>query len=51
MHAATPNIAISGNVSPVIYRNSGRVSGTTPPKFTLSATQTSLKRCVAVDQP
>ncbi|TMG86060.1 MAG: prepilin-type N-terminal cleavage/methylation domain-containing protein [Betaproteobacteria bacterium] len=48
MHAATPNIAISGNVSPVIYRNSGRVSGTTPPKFTLSATQTSLKRCVAV---
>ena len=48
-HAATPNIAISGNVSPVIYRNSGRVSGATRPQFSLSATQTSLARFVCVN--
>jgi len=47
-HAATANIAINGNLGIVTYRNSGRVSGATVPKFTLSASQTSLKRCVAV---
>lgn len=47
-HAATNNISITGNLAAVIYRSSGRVSGTTMPKFTFSATQTSVKRCVQV---
>lgn len=47
-HAATSNISIAGNLATVTYRSSGRVSGTTMPKFTFSATQTSVKRCVQV---
>jgi hypothetical protein len=49
-HGAIPNILISesSGLAAVTYRNSGRVSGTTTPKFTFSATQTSVKRCVAV---
>jgi type IV fimbrial biogenesis protein FimT len=48
MHSATPNITISGNLATITYRNSGRVSGTTLPKFTFSSPYTSVKRCVTV---
>ena len=49
-HSATANIAISelNSLGTVTYRNSGRVSTATAPKFTLSASETTLKRCVAV---
>jgi type IV fimbrial biogenesis protein FimT len=49
-HSATPNIAISeaNSLAAITYRNSGRVSTATAPKFTLSATQTAVKRCVAI---
>ncbi len=45
--SATSNIAISGPAS-VGYRSTGRVVGTTIPKFTVSAGDTSLQRCVQV---
>ena len=47
-HAATSNISIS-NPGVVTYRSSGRVAGTTQPKFSVSATQTATKRCVQVN--
>jgi len=49
-HSGTPNISISeaGGLTTITYRNSGRVSNATAPKFTLSASETTLKRCVAV---
>jgi|SRR5438045_3795397 len=47
-HGATPNIAITGPALPITYRNSGRVSNAAEPQFTLSATQTSMQRCVKV---
>ncbi|HEV2042162.1 MAG TPA: GspH/FimT family protein [Casimicrobiaceae bacterium] len=50
-HAATNNISISnpGVVTVVTYRSSGRVAGSTKPKFSVSATQTAAKRCVQVN--
>lgn len=49
-HSAPANIAISelNSLGAVTYRNSGRVSTATPPKFTFAASQTNTKRCVAV---
>jgi len=47
-HAGTSNISISAPGT-VTYRSSGRVAGTTPPKFSVSATQTATKRCVQVN--
>ena len=47
-HGPANNISISANLGTVTYRSSGRVSGTTAPKFTFSATQTTVKRCVQV---
>ena len=47
-HAATSNIAIS-DPGVVTYRSSGRVAGTTQPKFSVSAAQTATKRCVQVN--
>ena len=46
-HAATSNISIS-DPGVVTYRSSGRVAGTASPKFSVSATQTTTKRCVQV---
>src|SRR6266567_7593639 len=46
-HAATNDISIS-DPGVVTYRSSGRVAGTTKPKFSVSATQTAAKRCVQV---
>jgi type IV fimbrial biogenesis protein FimT len=48
MHAATNNISIS-DPGVVTFRSSGRVAGTTKPKFSVSATQTATKRCVQVN--
>ena len=47
-HAATSDISIS-DAGVVTYRSSGRVAGTTPHKFSVSATQTATKRCVQVN--
>jgi type IV fimbrial biogenesis protein FimT len=49
-HAGTANISISeaNSLTAVTYRNSGRISGATTPKFTFSSAQTSAKRCVSV---
>jgi type IV fimbrial biogenesis protein FimT len=47
-HAATGNISIT-DPGVVTYRSSGRVAGTTQPKFSVSATQTATKRCVQVN--
>ena len=47
-HSATSDISIS-DPGAVTYRSSGRVAGTTPPKFSVSATQTATKRCVQVN--
>ncbi|HEY2968839.1 MAG TPA: GspH/FimT family pseudopilin [Casimicrobiaceae bacterium] len=47
-HAATSDISIS-DPGAVTYRSSGRVAGTTQPKFSVSATQTATKRCVQVN--
>ena len=47
-HAATSDIAIS-DPGVVTYRSSGRVAGTTQPKFSVSAAQTATKRCVQVN--
>jgi type IV fimbrial biogenesis protein FimT len=47
-HAATNNISIS-DPGVVTYRSSGRVAGTTKPKFSVSATQTAAQRCVQVN--
>ena len=47
-HAATNDISIS-DPGVVTYRSSGRVAGTTRPKFSVSATQTATKRCVQVN--
>ena len=46
-HAATSNISIS-DPGVVTYRSSGRIAGATQPKFSVSATQTAMKRCVQV---
>ena len=46
-HAATSDISIS-DPGVVTYRSSGRVAGNTQPKFSVSATQTAMKRCVQV---
>src|SRR6266478_77769 len=47
-HAATSDISIS-DPGVVTYRSSGRVAGTTPHKFSVSATQTATKRCVQLN--
>jgi type IV fimbrial biogenesis protein FimT len=47
-HGATTRVAIAGNVAAVTYRSSGRVAGATSPSFTLTATDTTVKRCVQV---
>ena len=49
-HGATRDVSISefSSLPAVTYRNSGRVSGPTTPRFTFSATQTSIKRCLTV---
>lgn len=47
-HGATGNIAIS-DPGVVTYRSSGRIAGTTQPKFSVSTTQTGTKRCVRVN--
>ena len=47
-HAATGNISIT-DPGVVTYRSSGRIAGTAPPKFSVSATQTATKRCVQVN--
>ena len=47
-HAATNNISIS-DPGVVTYRSSGRVAGSTTPKFSVSATYTTAKRCVKVN--
>jgi type IV fimbrial biogenesis protein FimT len=47
-HAAMSNISIS-DPGVVTYRSSGRLAGTTKPKFSVSATQTATKRCVQVN--
>src|SRR5204862_7446296 len=44
-HAATSNISIS-DPGVVTYRSSGKVAGSTKPKFSVFATQTAAKRCV-----
>ncbi len=48
VHGATTRVAIAGNVMAVTYRSSGRISGATSPSFNLSATDTTLTRCVQV---
>jgi type IV fimbrial biogenesis protein FimT len=48
-HGATANVAISGAPASVVYRSNGRISGTTTPKFSISATNTATKRCVQVN--
>jgi len=48
-HGATSSVAISGPGTAVTYRNSGRLSGTTTPKFSFSASATATKRCVQVN--
>ena len=47
-HSATTNISIAGNVAAVTYHSSGRVSGGTVPAFTLTASNTTVTRCVQV---
>ena len=47
-HPATNNISIS-DPGVVTYRSSGRVAGSTRPKFSVSATYTTAKRCVQVN--
>jgi type IV fimbrial biogenesis protein FimT len=47
-HGATSNISIT-DPGVVTYRNSGRLAGTTQPKFSVSATQTTTTRCVKVN--
>jgi hypothetical protein len=47
-HGATSNIAIS-DPGVVTYRSSGRIAGTTQPKFSVSTTQTATRRCVKVN--
>jgi type IV fimbrial biogenesis protein FimT len=47
-HAAAGDVSIS-DPGVVTYRSSGRVAGTTQPKFSVSATQTATKRCVQVN--
>lgn len=47
-HEAISNTAISGPTS-VIYRSSGRVSGTSAPKFDITATGSTSHTCVTVD--
>jgi type IV fimbrial biogenesis protein FimT len=47
-HAATSNVSIS-DPGVVTYRNSGRLAGSTQRKFSISASQTSTKRCVKVN--
>jgi type IV fimbrial biogenesis protein FimT len=47
-HAATPEITIS-SPGVITYRSSGRIAGTTLPKFSVSASQTSTQRCVKIN--
>jgi len=47
-HAATNDISIS-DPGVVTYRSSGRVAGITKPKFSVSAIQTTARRCVQVN--
>lgn len=47
-HDALRNLTASGPDS-VVFRSSGRVSGTTAPAFQISGTYEASKRCVAVD--
>ncbi len=49
VHAALPNLAIAGPSGAVTYRSSGRISGTTVPKFSISASHTNTVRCVQVN--
>jgi type IV fimbrial biogenesis protein FimT len=47
-HAATSDIAIS-DPGVVTYRSSGRIAGTTQPRFSVSAPETATARCVQVN--
>lgn len=48
VHGAVAGVTATGPAS-VIYRSSGRVSGTTAPEFDISAAGTTARRCVSAD--
>lgn len=48
VHSAFAGLTVTGPAS-VIYRSSGRISGTAAPAFNLSAAGVSDQRCVSVD--
>ena len=54
VHDAFAGLTVTGpaNTAPpdsVIYRSSGRIQGTAPPAFNISAAGTTAQRCVSVD--
>lgn len=48
-HGAVSGVTISAGAASVVYRSSGRVQGGTAPSFSISASNTTLARCVSVD--
>lgn len=48
-HGAVSGVTISGGPSTVVYQNSGRILGNTPPSFLATSTISSIQQCVSTN--